>query len=95
VDVCLGTNCFIKGGQQVLNGLLKHAEDRNLENMVDIRASFCFEQCEEGPTVKIGDVTLNHATVDTAVETLKSGIEKQLSGAPASAGACSSCSSCK
>jgi len=96
VDVCLGTNCFLKGGQTILNGLLKHAEESKLENMVDVRASFCFEQCEEGPTVKIGEVTLNHATVDKAVDTLKSELEKQLSGAATAVSGCSAgCSSGK
>ena len=26
VSVCLGTNCFLKGSQEVLNGVLRHAE---------------------------------------------------------------------
>ncbi|KAF0182827.1 MAG: NADH-quinone oxidoreductase subunit G [Nitrospirae bacterium] len=95
VDVCLGTNCFIKGAQDVLNGLLGHAEEHKYENMVDIRASFCFEQCEEGPTVKIGAVTLNHATVDTAVQALSRELEHQLSGESAAKDECTSCSGCK
>lgn len=95
VDVCLGTNCFIKGGQQVLNGLLQHAESRKLENMVDIRASFCFEQCEEGPTVKIGAATVNHATVEAAIKVLDQELENQLTGKAVASEGCSSSSGCK
>lgn len=81
VDVCLGTNCFLKGGQQILNGLLKHTEEKGLNNMVDVRASFCFEKCELGPTVKIGKETLHYATLDLATELLDAQLEQALSSA--------------
>ena len=54
VDVCLGTNCYLKGSQAILNKLMDHVNEEGLENAVDIRASFCFENCEHGPTVKVG-----------------------------------------
>ena len=31
VSVCLGTNCYLKGSQEVLNGVLRHAEQSGLE----------------------------------------------------------------
>jgi NADH-quinone oxidoreductase subunit G len=84
VNVCLGTNCFLKGSQEVLNGVLRHAEQNGLENRLDVRASFCFEKCETGPTVMIDGQHIAHATAAKAIEVLDSRIEsdnpEQLAG---------------
>ena len=75
VSVCLGTNCFLKGSQDVLNGVLRHAEQRGLEGRLDVRAGFCFEKCETGPTVMIGGEHVPCCTSAKAIEVLNSRIE--------------------
>lgn len=54
VRVCVGTSCFLRGSQQVLQSLLEHVEEENLFDKVAITGSFCFEQCGKGPNVAIG-----------------------------------------
>jgi NADH-quinone oxidoreductase subunit G len=75
VSVCLGTNCFLKGSQDVLNGVLRHAEQNGLEGRLDVRAGFCFEKCESGPTVMINGEHVHHCTAAKAIEVLNSRIE--------------------
>jgi NADH-quinone oxidoreductase subunit G len=75
VSVCLGTNCFLKGSQNVLNGVLRHAEQSGLENRLDVRAGFCFEKCETGPTVMIDGIHIAHGTAAKAIEVLDGRIE--------------------
>jgi NADH-quinone oxidoreductase subunit G len=75
VSVCLGTNCFLKGSQEVLNGVLRHAEQNHLEGRLDVRAGFCFEKCETGPTVMIGGQHIPHCTAHKAIEELNSRID--------------------
>jgi NADH-quinone oxidoreductase subunit G len=75
VSVCLGTNCFLKGSQDVLNGVLRHAEQNGLEGRIDVRAGFCFEKCESGPTVMIDGEYVHHCTAAKAIEELNSRIE--------------------
>jgi NADH-quinone oxidoreductase subunit G len=75
VSVCLGTNCFLKGSQEVLNGVLRHAEQNNLEGRLDVRAGFCFEKCECGPTVMIDGQHIPNCTAVKAVEAIDSRIE--------------------
>jgi len=87
VSVCLGTNCFLKGSQEVLNGVLRHAEQKGLENRLDVRAGFCFEKCETGPTVMIDGEHVHHCTAAKAIEEINSRIE---SGSPAQT-ACAHC----
>jgi NADH-quinone oxidoreductase subunit G len=85
VSVCLGTNCFLKGSQEVLNGVLRHAEQSGLEGRLDVRAGFCFEKCECGPTVMIDGEHIPHCTAAKAVEVIDSRIENDNPEQPASA----------
>ena len=80
MSVCLGTNCFLKGSQDVLNGVLRHAEQNGLENRLDVRAGFCFEKCETGPTAMIDGIHVPHATAAKAIEVLDSRIESDSPG---------------
>ena len=77
VSVCLGTNCFLKGSQDVLNGVLRHCEQNGLEGRIDVRAGFCFEKCESGPTVMIDGEYVHHCTAAKAIEELNSRIETE------------------
>ena len=70
VRVCVGTSCFIRHSQGVLQGLIAHVEENLLQDQVDIGASFCFEQCAGGPTVTIGERTLSRATLPEAMAVL-------------------------
>ncbi len=74
VSVCLGTNCYLKGSQDVLNAVLRHAEESGLENKLDVRAAFCLEECEHGPNAIIGGEHVHHCTAHSAIEVLNSRI---------------------
>jgi len=74
VGVCLGTNCFVKGSQHVLNAVLRHADEKGLENRLDVRASFCFERCEHGPNASI-DGAVCACTPESIVEIINEKIE--------------------
>ncbi|MGD0546585.1 MAG: hypothetical protein ABR991_02010, partial [Terracidiphilus sp.] len=66
--------------QEVLNGVLRHAEQNNLEGRLDVRAGFCFEKCECGPTVVIDGEHVPHCTAAKAVEVIDSKIENDNPG---------------
>jgi NADH-quinone oxidoreductase subunit G len=66
VKVCAGTNCFLRGSQTVLQELLEHVRNENLEGQVDMRASFCFEKCEQGPTVSVDGTRIQRCTAAAA-----------------------------
>jgi NADH-quinone oxidoreductase subunit G len=87
VDVCLGTNCYVKGSQTILSGLMQRVDEQSLGNLVDIRASFCFENCEHGPTVKIGETRVSHCTLEKANEVLDDYLQKP----PAAVPGCEAC----
>jgi len=73
VCVCVGTNCFVKGSQDLLKGLIDYVTNNKLEDvvkiegqeeMVDVKATFCFERCDRGPVVRINNTVIEHANFD-------------------------------
>jgi NADH-quinone oxidoreductase subunit G len=61
INVCVGTNCFVKGSQSILNKLVNYIENNNLKDDVEVKATFCMENCQNGPSVSVGKKLLNNA----------------------------------
>ncbi len=85
VSACVGTNCFLKGSQQLLKELMVYVSQNKLENlvgfegideMVEVKATFCFEKCDRGPVVRINQIVLENATFEKAKEILDKEIKR-------------------
>ncbi len=77
VYVCVGTNCYLKGSRELLQQIAKYVVDNKLENivgfegqeeMVDVKATFCFERCDRGPVLRVNEQIVEHASFDNAKE---------------------------
>jgi NADH-quinone oxidoreductase subunit G len=66
VKVCTGTNCFVKGSQHILHDMLDHVQKENLQDQVAVSASFCFENCDKGPTVSVDGSKIQFCTAAAA-----------------------------
>ncbi len=66
VSVCVGTSCFLRGSQSLLKRLADYVESRDLDDAVEVQATFCFEHCDRGPTVRVGGQVIEHCTFETA-----------------------------
>ena len=55
VSVCVGTGCYLKGSYDLLHNLGYRLQEAKLNQRVDLKATFCFENCGGGVNVKIGD----------------------------------------
>jgi NADH-quinone oxidoreductase subunit G len=75
VKVCVGTSCFVRGGQKLLRELAQHVAANQLP--AEVQASFCFEKCDRGPTVIIGETVLEKCTIAKAQAALKEAVEKR------------------
>ena len=78
VSVCVGTNCYLKGSQDLLHALIKRIQNENLENVVDVKATFCFENCKGAPNVKIGKTLIGKCTLDLAWNELQSQLAEKV-----------------
>ena len=77
VRVCAGTGCFLRESQSIIQGLMKHVEENNMSDRVQVQASFCFEQCGQGPNVAIGDNTISKATLEKTIAAINTELEKR------------------
>jgi NADH-quinone oxidoreductase subunit G len=75
VSVCLGTNCYLKGSQEVLSTLLSHVQATGLENQIDVRAAFCMEECECGPNAIVDGEHIHECLAANVIEILENRIE--------------------
>ncbi|MBX7257251.1 MAG: [FeFe] hydrogenase, group A [Candidatus Hydrogenedentes bacterium] len=78
VSVCLGTSCHVRGAGNLLQQLVKYVKDNGLEDYVDVKATFCYERCDRGPTVRIEDTVIEKCTLEKASEVLDREVEKLL-----------------
>ena len=72
INICIGTNCFIKGSQKLLRRLIDYVDENNLAHLVNINADFCMEACDNGPGVRVGSKKYLHATYEMIVEAIQS-----------------------
>ena len=77
VNICAGTNCFLKGSQAIVHDLLDHVQQEKLQDQVDICASFCFEKCGQGPTVSIDGNKIQECTAEAARTELRRKLEEK------------------
>ncbi len=71
VNICVGTSCFLKGSQKLLHEILDYLRVNRLEDQVNVSASFCFEKCDRGPTVRVGEEIIEHCTLGQAIQAVE------------------------
>lgn len=64
VKVCIGTNCFIKGSQNILQKIIGYVEDKEINDIVDVGATFCFEKCGAGPNASVNGEIISEVTFE-------------------------------
>ncbi|MDR2169091.1 MAG: [FeFe] hydrogenase, group A [Planctomycetaceae bacterium] len=71
VTVCVGTSCFARGSENLLKGIEDFIQAESLGNLLQVEAAFCAENCDKGPTVVVGEKTINHATPEIVAQEIK------------------------
>lgn len=70
ICVCVGTSCYVKGAYHFIETANRIIKERGWADKVNIRATFCFENCRKGPNIKINGQLIPEATADKAEEIL-------------------------
>ncbi|MDR3110221.1 MAG: [FeFe] hydrogenase, group A [Planctomycetaceae bacterium] len=71
ISVCVGTSCFIRGSQALLQKIVEYLLDNELSHIVSVDATFCTENCDRGPTVCVGEQMIFKATIEDVVKVIK------------------------
>lgn len=80
VNVCVGTSCFLKGSQEILASMGDKIEQEHWNGRINLKATFCSENCAHGPTVTVGDRKIHKADMDMVVEEVEKQLGMVLSG---------------
>lgn len=75
ISVCVGTGCYVKGSQNLLHRLIKHIDEQNMHDLVNVKATFCMENCDKGPSVTVGDKLIYGCNFEMAVKEIATEIK--------------------
>lgn len=64
LKVCVGSSCHLKGSYDVIEKLKEVIKRYDVEDLVDLQASFCLGHCSEGVTVKADEEFLLNVNKD-------------------------------
>jgi len=71
VTVCVGSSCHIKGARDIIMRFNELLKDRQLEDRVELKGSFCMDRCAEGINWQIDDTPISSTTVEDALTTFE------------------------
>ncbi len=65
IKVCVGSSCHLKGSYDVIQAMKEILKKYDVEDAVELQASFCLGHCAEGTD---GTLMLHNITKDNAEE---------------------------
>ncbi len=83
ISVCVGTGCYVKGSQNLLHRLIRFIDEKDFKDAVNVKATFCMESCDRGPSVTIGDELIHKCTFELATEKILKDVAKLTGGVQA------------
>lgn len=51
IKICIGSACHLKGSEKVIEAFQNLIKEYNLENEIELYASFCLNNCTDGVSV--------------------------------------------
>ncbi|MFN3329044.1 MAG: [Fe-Fe] hydrogenase large subunit C-terminal domain-containing protein, partial [Fervidobacterium pennivorans] len=68
INVCLGTSCYYKGSYEILEKLIALSNKEDWAKNLEIKGTFCLENCGNAPNVIVNDRIVDGATVEKIKE---------------------------
>jgi NADH:ubiquinone oxidoreductase subunit E len=53
IKICLGSSCFSRGNRDIVKQVQKFIADNELDDKVALRGDHCFNDCHQGPNIRI------------------------------------------
>jgi NADH:ubiquinone oxidoreductase subunit E len=75
IVICLGSSCFSRGNRQCLIIIEKFLKENKLEDQYFFHGSRCFDKCEKGPVLKVGDDIYENVKPEKVTEILKKSLK--------------------
>ncbi|HOJ09165.1 MAG TPA: (2Fe-2S) ferredoxin domain-containing protein [Clostridiales bacterium] len=68
IYICVGSSCHLKGSYCVINTFEELIKRYGLEDLVELKASFCLGRCTKGVSAKVGDTFIEDLLPENAEE---------------------------
>lgn len=80
LKVCVGSSCHLKGSYDVIEKFKELIKRYDVEDRIELQASFCLGHCSEGVTVKADDRFILNVNGDNAEEIFTNEILPSVNG---------------
>jgi len=80
IRICMGSSCYTRGNDKVLEIVRDFIEKHDLGDQVDFRGHLCKGQCNKGPNLSIGDREYHEVSESNIHLILNEAFEKIVSG---------------
>lgn len=80
ISVCIGSSCHLKGSYNIINALKELIAEHQLEDKVNLNASFCLGHCQDGVTMKINEQIVTGLNVENVKTIFNDMVLKELQG---------------
>ncbi|NCB33869.1 MAG: (2Fe-2S) ferredoxin domain-containing protein [Erysipelotrichia bacterium] len=80
VEVCIGSACYVRGSNHVVDDLKAMIKEENWEERVALKGSFCMKACQNhiGLGIKVNGRQLEGITLQNAKEMIREEVKKDL-----------------
>jgi NADH:ubiquinone oxidoreductase subunit E len=76
ITICLGSACFARGNNHTRKAIEDYIRENGLNGVVVFKGARCFDNCQNGPVLKINDTFYENVTENKVTEIL----DKVMSG---------------
>lgn len=66
ITVCVGSACHLKGSHDIIGYFKDAIKEAGLEGKVELKGTFCMDQCTDGANLLIDDQIFHYSSVDDA-----------------------------
>jgi NADH:ubiquinone oxidoreductase subunit E len=78
INVCVGSSCHLKGSYEVVETLKRLIAEQNLEDKIELKASFCLGNCSNGVSMKVDDEFVQNANPENIEQIFNEQIKTKL-----------------
>jgi NADH:ubiquinone oxidoreductase subunit E len=68
ITVCVGSACHLKGSHEIIDYFKKAIKESGLEKEVELKGTFCMDQCTDGANILIDDELFHAQSPEQAKE---------------------------
>ena len=66
ITVCVGSACHLKGSHDIIGYFKEAISQAGLENEVELKGTFCMDQCTDGANLLIDEQIFHVSSTDEA-----------------------------